>query len=212
MTNGVRITWAKAQGIPATDYTCGYCGREVSASFGWLGRNLDHRQLTTAFRDVQAFVLAIWPRCAHPTYIKGHIQIPPVFFGDEVEHLPRDLAEPYREARDCVGGNYTAGIMIGRKLLMNVAVSKGAEANQTFAAYVTYLLDQHLITPDMQPWVDEIRELGNEANHEIPAATKEQAGDLITFLGVLLNIVYEYPGRHEAALAARAAREDQGAS
>jgi hypothetical protein len=204
------IGWQGAQSSGAVDFTCAYCGREVSASFGWKAQNPDSVS-PGAFSGYKLFHLALCPRCGNPTYIKGPQQIPGVPFGDPVEHLPEDVSALYREARDSVAhGNYTAATMVGRKLLMNVAVAKGATAGQPFAAYVDHLATAHVITPDMKPWVDEIRKLGNEANHEIAAIPKEQAEDLITFLGMLLKIVYEYPARHQAAMAARGNPAAQG--
>ena len=43
--------------------------------------------------------------------------------------------------------------------------------------------------------VDEIRQTGNEANHEIVIMTAEQANDLLSFSTMLLKLVYEFPSR-----------------
>jgi len=207
-----RIGWPNSVGLPGIDYTCGFCGREVSASHGWFANNPDYGQPALT-RNFQHFYVAICPRCGNPTYLGATEQLPAVPFGDEIGHLPDDVAALYREARDSVSaGNYTAATMVGRKLLMNVTVTKKAAAGQSFQAYVDYLLEQHIITPDMQPWVDEIRKLGNVANHEIKPIARSDAADLVTFVGMLLRVVYEYPGRHQALLDARAAKEGAGGS
>jgi hypothetical protein len=183
------IAWMHPGSIGAVDFTCGYCSREVSSNSGWLAQNPDRGQpYAGSLAAYDAFWIALCPRCGNPTYLKGALQIPAVPFGDAVQHLPEDIAALYREARDSVGlGNFTAGIMVGRKLLMNVAVRKGAAVGQNFAAFVDHLANTHVITPDMKPWVDEIRKLGNEANHEIAEISQTQAQDLITFLGMLLK-------------------------
>ena len=60
--------------------------------------------------------------------------------GNSVEHLPVDIEALYTEARNCVAAScYTAAVLICRKLLMNMAVSQGADAGDTFVQYVEYL-------------------------------------------------------------------------
>lgn len=202
-----RITWKNSQNINAHDFRCSYCGREVSTDCGFFADNPDAGQAFTHPLGPHFFI-AICPRCGNPTYLKGSDQIPAAPFGDGVDHLPPDVAALYQEARSSVrAGNYTAATMVGRKLLMNVAVAKGAGTGKTFQTYVDHLAKTHIITSDMGPWVDEVRKIGNEANHEIALTTKEQAEDLVTFLGMLLKIVYEYPTRHHARVQARTATE-----
>jgi hypothetical protein len=202
-----RITWKDTVNINAHDFRCSYCGREVSTDSGFFADNPDAGQAFTHPLGPHFFI-AICPRCGNPTYLKGPYQIPAAPFGDGVDHLPPDVAALYQQARSSVGaGDYTAATMVGRKLLMNVAVAKGAGAGKTFQTSVDHLAETHIITPDMEPWVDEIRKIGNEADHEIALTTKEQAEDLVTFLGMLLKIVYEYPARHHASVQARTATE-----
>jgi len=94
-------------------------------------------------------------------------------------------------------GASTAAVMLCRKLLVHVAVGQGlAEQNDkgrspTFASAVEYLQDEGIITKRMRPWVDRIREVGNEANHEIPSISAEVALDIATFTEQLLRLTYE---------------------
>lgn len=196
----MEIQWPNLTTLPGVDYQCGYCGREVSASAGLAAPN--------PARGIPGAVPQLWicicPRCSNPTYLKGGLQVPGPSFGEDVSGLPDDVGRLYQEARSSASeNNFTAATLVSRKVLMNVAVAKGAAENQSFQQYVDYLVEGGVITSDMRPWVDEIRKLGNEATHEIKSITREQAEDLITFLGMLLKIVYEYPARHAAAMAAR---------
>lgn len=75
---------------------------------------------------------------------------------------------------------------------MNIAVSQGATAGQTFAAYVDYLANNNYIPPNGRNWVDYIRQRGNEATHEIPQMTNDDAAKLITFIEMLLKFIYEF--------------------
>ena len=100
----------------------------------------------------------------------------------------------YQEARNAVGaGSPTAAVLCCRKLLMHIAVSKGAKAGDSFASYVQFLCDKHYVPPDAKSWVDHIREIGNEANHEIKVMSAEQAKELIDFCEMLLKVVFEFP-------------------
>jgi len=76
---------------------------------------------------------------------------------------------------------------------MNIAVSKGAKEGLKFAEYVQYLADKGFVPPDGKAWVDHIRKKGNEATHQIAIMTKEDAQDLITFIEMLLKLIYEFP-------------------
>jgi len=76
---------------------------------------------------------------------------------------------------------------------MHIAVSKGAPAGDTFANYVQYLADKNFIPPDAKDWVDHIRTKGNEANHEIVIMTKDDAEELLSFVEMLLKVIFEFP-------------------
>lgn len=78
---------------------------------------------------------------------------------------------------------------------MNIAVSKGEAQGKTFAEYVDFLNSKGYIPPDGKEWVDKIRQKRNDATHEIPDMKKEDAEMLITFLEMLLRIIYEFPNR-----------------
>jgi hypothetical protein len=60
---------------------------------------------------------------------------------------------------------------------------------------VEYLSDQNYVPPDGKGWVDHIRKKSNEANHEIVIMKKEDALDLISFIEMLLRLIYEFPSR-----------------
>ena len=78
---------------------------------------------------------------------------------------------------------------------MNIAVQKGAEEGKTFFSYVEYLSQKGYVSPDGKDWVDQIRTEGNEANHQINLAKKEDADELLIFMEMLLKILYEFPSR-----------------
>ncbi|HUG00625.1 MAG TPA: DUF4145 domain-containing protein [Longimicrobiales bacterium] len=109
-----------------------------------------------------------------------------------VEGLPEDVAEAYDEARACFGvGGFTGCELVCRKILMHVAVEKGAKEGEPFQAYIDYLADQRYVTPPMRPWVDRIRAHGNLATHRLAKPEKARAESTLMFTGELLRLVYE---------------------
>lgn len=75
---------------------------------------------------------------------------------------------------------------------MNVAVQEGADENQKFIQYVNYLETNGFLPPKGKRWVDQIRQKGNEATHEINPMTENDAVQLLTFTEMLLRFVYEF--------------------
>ncbi len=78
---------------------------------------------------------------------------------------------------------------------MHIAVEKGAAAGDSFFKYVEYLSEKNYVPPDGKHWVDHIRRIGNEVNHEIKISSQEDAQQLIGFVEMLLKFVYEFPNR-----------------
>ena len=58
---------------------------------------------------------------------------------------------------------------------------------------MNYLADNHYVPPRAKSWVDKIRRRGNEANHEIVLMARADADELLSFSGMLLKLIYEYP-------------------
>jgi DNA-directed RNA polymerase subunit RPC12/RpoP len=180
----VDLNWANISKIDARSYVCGYCGKNVGPDKGYFSQvNPNLRIYVCSF-------------CQKPTYFHGNEQTPGVAYGNEVDKLSDAVGALYRESRNCMAVSaYTAAILGCRKLLMHVAVEKGAPSNQPFVSYVEYLASNHYVPPGSGAWVDHIRKKGNEANHEITIMSKGDAEELITFVEMLLKLVYEFPGR-----------------
>jgi hypothetical protein len=110
-----------------------------------------------------------------------------------------DLAA-WDEVRAClsVGAN-TAAVMMCRKLLFHIAVAHGlADKDEkgwapNFEQALQHLEDEGVVTKHMRPWVDKIKKVGNDANHEIPCTTSEQAMDVALFTRQLIRLAYELP-------------------
>ena len=193
LENKLSGNWGNQTSFTGTSYTCGYCSSLSGPSIGYKCLNQDHRgsYITTA-------VIYICPNCKKPTFVDKTTsqQTPGIIIGEEVMYLPTDISQLYNEARNCISVNaFTSSVLSCRKLLMNIAVSKGAKPGESFVSYVKYLEENHFIPPNSRGWVDHIRSKGNEATHEINSMNKEDAIELLEFAEMLLRFIYEMPGR-----------------
>ncbi len=98
----------------------------------------------------------------------------------------------YEEARVCFSNKaYTACDIFCRKILMNIAINKGADQNKHFKYYVDYLVTAGHITSDMKSWIDKIRKAGNDATHELASSDETSSEIILVFTVQLLKIIYE---------------------
>jgi hypothetical protein len=177
------MSWNKPQSMSSKSFTCGYCGNVVASDKGY-------------YKDAPDRGVYICPHCDKPSFVTGSLQIPGVAPGNEVGHLPKEVEELYKEARNSVAAScYTAAVLTCRKLLMNIAVAQGGDPGRSFVYYVEHLASQGYVPPNGKGWVDHIRRKGNEANHEIVLMSKSDAEELILFSEMLLKFVYEFPNR-----------------
>ena len=174
------------QGNTSVVFTCGFCGNRVATDKGWDAR--DSSLVRASIR--------ICPQCMRPTFTEQGQQVPGTPYGSSVKNLPTQIEALYEEARGCIAAAApTASTLCCRKLLMHVAVDCGAPEGEKFVEYVNYLEAHHFIPARAKAWVDQIRNKGNETNHEIKIQTRVGATELIDFVEMLLKVVYEYPSR-----------------
>lgn len=195
MTGHGGLTWYTGQAPQAQaanistpeayhEFDCGYCDARVAAAV--LVRVHE-----------QGGPPVVWLRCTNchrgSVYLPlERRQIPAAVPGESLEGLPPDVESAYDEARNAMGVQaHTAGELMCRKILMHVAVDKGAPEGDTFQAYVDYIVDQGYITPPMRPWADVIRQHGNQATHKIPASDSARGLGTLAFTTQLLRLVYE---------------------
>lgn len=178
------MSWSNVGKLSPRSYTCGHCGNLISSdkgiSYGGSARRI-----------------YLCTHCDKPTYFESDRQIMPgETHGKDVNHIPDSVDSLYKEARICISVSAnTSAVLACRKLLMNLAVSKGASEGKRFIEYVEYLSENGYIPPNGKGWVDHIRKKGNEATHEIAIMDSSDAIDLISFIEMLLIFIYEFPNR-----------------
>jgi hypothetical protein len=177
-------SWRSAGELKPLSFTCGHCGERTGVRIGYK-------------QDNGKGMVYLCGGCNRPNYFEGPDgQVPEPTLGNEVKHLPSSVEPLYEEARHCTQVEaYTSCVLSCRKILMHVAVEKGADENKSFLYYVEYLSDNNYLPPDGKTWVDHIRTKGNEANHEIVMMSKDDAFELLSFAEMLLKFVYEFPAR-----------------
>jgi len=187
----MKITWENIKTVNSKSFNCGYCGNSVSSDKAFTGNKSDGRMLFPSF-------IYICHHCSYPTFFDDiGQQTPQKTFGENVLNInDSNIQALYEEARGCYSAcAFTASTMVCRKLLMNLAVSKGAKENQSFQNYVDYLDTNNFIPNGTKDWIDVIRTQGNEATHEIALSTQDQAEEILSFTEMLLKLIYEFPNR-----------------
>jgi hypothetical protein len=184
---GEHLSWPHQTQIESQRFRCGHCGADVASDRGWAGKE----EYTGRF-----VFLVLCHKCTRPTFFDwNQQQFPGARYGQDVSDITEPtIASLYNEARRCAGmGSFTAAVLCCRKILMHIAVERGATAGDPFIKYVEYLSAHNYIPPGAKTWVDHIRKKGNEANHEIVLMSKEDADDLLSFVEMLLRIIFEFP-------------------
>jgi len=162
-------------------YTCGYCNTVVS---GFVVSTYHH-----GFHDVK-WVLCT--NCGYGSVVNGSRLYPEALFGPIIEGLPKNVEEAYQEARSCMSVTaYTACELLCRKILMHVAVEKGAKEGESFSEYLSFLGEKGYVTPPMGKWVDLIRQHGNKAAHLLEPPDRTRAESTLMFTAELLRLIYE---------------------
>jgi Domain of unknown function (DUF4145) len=182
-----QMTWLNFVGLPSRNWTCGHCGRLVGNDKGF---QYEHSR----------WAIYLCPACNRPTFFEVDKQVPGATYGNMVDNLPGDIGPLYQESRNCMTVSaYTAAVLTCRKILLHIAVEKGAPEKSNFEAAVDHLITANVIPVHFKTWVDHIRLKSNKANHKIVLMGLKDAEDLLSFTEMLLKVVYEYPARVTAA-------------
>ena len=162
-------------------YTCGYCNTKVSGIV-----------VSTYETPIGKVKWVLCTDCGYGSVVNDGSLYPSMLFGPIIEGLPQEVEEAYQEVRNCMSVRaYTACELLCRKILMHVAVEKGAKEKETFSFYLTFLSEQGYITPPMTRWVDLIRQHGGKATHLIEKPDRQRAESTLMFTAELLRLIYE---------------------
>lgn len=143
--------WQNTQALGPRPFICGFCGEKVAAHMGYTNQHNGHH-------------IYICPNCGAPTYFIAGKQHPGALIGRNIKNLPDDVGEVYKEIRNSVQNScYTAAVLMGRKLLMHIAVDIAkAKEGETFVNYVEHLKNSGYIPPHGGKWLKFVKNIGNE--------------------------------------------------
>jgi Domain of unknown function (DUF4145) len=142
-----------------------------------------------------------WLRCANclrGVVRNGDAVSPATLPLDTPGALEGEALTAWQEVRACLSvGAHTAAVMMCRKLLFHVAVEHGLSPKDskgrgpTFTEALDHLEASGVFTTRMRPWVGRIKDVGNDANHDLAAISAAQARDVATFTRQLITLAYE---------------------
>src|SRR5690606_23538446 len=119
-------------------FNCGFCGTLTGSRYGYTN-------LTTANCEIYLCV-----SCGFPTFMYQGRQYPGPRTERKIKNLPESVDSIYTEIKDSVSNSsYTAAILLGRKLIMHLAVDVAkAKEGQKFIEYVQFLKESNFIPPN----------------------------------------------------------------
>lgn len=191
-----KLDWGGPQSLSSRKWVCWQCAADTGNDKG-----LQALETTPSGNNGYLDRIYICPVCYAPTYFDhNETQYPGASFGEKLEFLPPIVSRVYDEARDVMTVSaYHAAGMLCRKLLMHIAVEQLAPENKTFKFYVDHLVSEGFIPKASKVYAEHIKELGNDATHEIREFTIDEAKEMISFLEMVCRTIYEYPGRLKPA-------------
>ena len=177
---------------------CGHCNKSIGLDvfFEVFHKTVVEQGGRKTEKPVVDYYVGQCPICGKPVILDANTSsvLPPVKSFAEVEGLPNDIEILYNEMRDAYSVQaYTCYVITGRTLMANIAVEQGAEDGKGFVYYVNYLVDNFLPKSNSKPWVDKVRQLGNDSAHHLVIADQEMAKTSLKFLEAILKNVYEFP-------------------
>ena len=110
------------------------------------------------------------------------------------DNWPGELSLLYDEAAKAYGaGAHTACAMVCRKVLMATACKEGDKDGKSFAHYVEYITDQVLTFPKAKDAINRIKNIGNEANHDVAIVSPADAHRAMSIVTYMLDAIYSLP-------------------
>lgn len=182
--------WTRENGV---QFSCGFCGGNANPSQKLVGAIRDGAGNRPLFG-----VIRTCPRCGQPSFFREEdgFQSPAPMVGAFISHLPREIETLYNEARECITANSpNACAMVCRKIILHVAADKGFKPSSygAFQKSVEFVYEQNIMPSGSKEWVDVIRSIGNDANHEIELIDEDLARLALQFTQQMLENVYRSP-------------------
>ena len=179
VSNLIRHVHQPALSDEIQSFVCGHCERTVGG-------------LVVASIPGSYIQWLLCPICKQGSVRHHDAILPSLLPVPQVEGLPLDICLVYDEARKSFAVQaYTGCELLCRKILMSVAVDKGATEGDTFEHYVDYLKGNGHITASLKDMADTVRQNGNKSTHKIEQPDPERSKYTLEFTAQVLRSVYE---------------------
>jgi hypothetical protein len=174
------MPWEEMMFGGSQPYTCGYCGDVVTSLTGFYENCLPRHRIY------------ICPHCEGPTTFVGDRPDSGFVAPDVLANYSDDVASLYRDACNCMAAKANIGaVLCARKLLVNIATSKGADKGASFLSSIDFLVDGGSVPADCLEQVQRLRDQGEEVDRDISESSRSDAADLLSFAKILLNSRHE---------------------
>ncbi|WP_161924172.1 DUF4145 domain-containing protein [Actinomyces sp. 432] len=123
--------------------------------------------------------------------------VPENVLGKEFPDVPSPISDAASEAYACYSiRSYRAAILLARSVVEAVAKDQGI-TDGSLMSKINTLQERQLISPLVTETAHEIRHMGNEMAHGdfIQEVTEEECDDVLNFMSVLLDAVYQQPAK-----------------
>ena len=184
----------------ASSHKVSYETHTIPVKCGWCGKDV-HAKIVSLMQVSLKSTSVVYCPCGELTLVTKDnatfkvLEQHPISRGFiSKKNWPKGIAKLYDEASICFSnGAYTACAMMCRKTLMGIACNHGELDGLSFAAYVTIITDKILVMPKAKATVDKIRDIGNEANHDIDFIDHARAEKSMQILTYIANAIYDMP-------------------
>lgn len=113
-------------------------------------------------------------------------------------NIPPSVRIAFEEAETCFKASaHTASALMCRRSLEAITHEKGA-SGRTLAEKIKALEEKGLITGEFTSWFDMLRQVGNQAAHDVTApVSSTDARDTLDFTHALIEFIYSYRQKFE---------------
>jgi hypothetical protein len=113
------------------------------------------------------------------------------------ELIPQSIKTDFEEALLCYSANaYRGAAALARRTVQLICLDKGADSRKKLNEQIDQLLENGIITKDIQEWAHEVRFLGNDAAHPNKnTVNQDDAKDILDLLESLCEVLYVAPAK-----------------
>lgn len=149
----------------------------------------------------KGYVMVLWSASEH-NYGQGLFNFEvlpwPLKYEKYPEHWPEDIGRYWIQAkRNIRDENWDAAAVMARSALQ-LALRDNKATGKNLKQEIDDLAAKGVLPPIMKDWSDQVRDLGNDSAHPIPAqglTNPQDACDIVQFLDFLLEYLYTLPFR-----------------